>query len=165
MYNVCISCIYNIHKCEYIIYMCVYIHIHIWEPFCPLHSDLHSPQEVSPGSSNAHGDIWLHIIPAHVCTSFYWNGCIIRRRLRPALLTGRGQVRRYSATSSLMAARYSIHLSCTDAQLALSSLSARCTPHGVWGCRDQATLTSPSNSSISPPSTRMVTRFLHFREG
>lgn len=30
---------------------------------------------------------------------------------------------------------------------------------------DQPTLTSPSNSSISPPSTRMVMRFLHFREG
>lgn len=49
--------------------------------------------------------------------------------------------------------------------LLVSQMLLLVSQHRVWGCRDQATLTSPSNSSISPPSTRMVTRFLHFREG
>lgn len=36
---------------------------------------------------------------------------------------------------------------------------------GYEGGGGRLALTSPSNSSISPPSTRMVTRFLHFTEG
>lgn len=36
---------------------------------------------------------------------------------------------------------------------------------GHKGKGGRLALTSPSNSSSSPPSTRMVTRFLHFTEG
>lgn len=162
MYVCVLICVYVI-VCTFISIYFIYRDIYIWKGKASC-SPISTPP--SRGKHYALADKVTHSSP-HTSLPFIllrWD-CITHSHLQPVLLIEYGKVGWHSSTAcSLMAVQNSITQVLNNAWcLLLISWQKNKDGMRVEGIR--LALTSPSNSSISPPSARMVTRFLHFTEG